>query len=450
MSDLFKKLYQKAGLDSAITFTILTRVVQSIGVLVTLLLIAHLLDKNQQGYFYTFLSIASIRIFFELGITGILTQYVAHEAAHLSWKNGFELTGDEYYLSRLGSIIHLAVKGFSVLTLLLFITLLLAGNIFFTTYNAELNVNWQLPWVVLCVSTCLILLLDLLFALFEGLGKVRETAQLRLVQQIVNLVFLTIFLLTDLQLLAYGLALLISNLAIVIWMTNRGFFATFKNLWRIPISSKINYREEVLPFQFRIALGSISTYFVFQFFSPVLFATQGAVVAGQMGATQTFLNGIGIISISWITTKIPLFSNLVATKKFDDLNLNFRRSTIISVIVCLAGLVFFMAFLSFLKLYYPSLAQRFLPIVPVLFLGFTQLANVIGTSQGYYLRSFKKDPFFVSSIVIGLLTGISTVVCSKYFDVTGIAIGCFLVNGVLGLLWGTIIFYNKKREWSYN
>ena len=33
-------------------------------------------------------------------------------------------------------------------------------------------------------------------------------------------------------------------------------------------------------------------YFIFQLFNPVLFATEGAVVAGQMGMTLAALNGI--------------------------------------------------------------------------------------------------------------------------------------------------------------
>jgi hypothetical protein len=203
-----------------------------------------------------------------------------------------------------------------------------------------------------------------------------------------------------------------------------------------------------LPFQFRLAVGNISSYFIFQLFNPVLFATQGPVIAGQMGATQTFLGGITAISSSWISTKIPLFSSLVAKRKFKLLNLLFKKNVFISCVVCLMGLIVFNVGLIFLENYYAGLRYRFLGGTPVLLLSLTQLAGVIGSAQGYYLRSFKKDPFFISAVVIGVLTGVSTIVSSKYFGIVGITLGCLLINGIIGLTWGSIIFARKKTEYS--
>jgi hypothetical protein len=210
----------------------------------------------------------------------------------------------------------------------------------------------------------------------------------------------------------------------------------------------VNYTKEILPFQSRIAIGNFSNFFIFHLFNPVLFATQGSVVAGQMGATQAFLGGIATVAMSWFTTKVPLFSQLVAKRKFKLLNLSFKKSLASSVMVCLSGLLLFNVALLVIKTYLPEYGNRFLDYGPVIFLSLTHLANVVGIAQGYYLRSFKRDPFFVSAIVIGLMTGISTVICSKYFNVTGLTIGCFLINGVIGLSWGSIIFMKKKAAWN--
>lgn len=445
---VLKKFYGKAGLDSSITFTILTRIVQSAGGLLTLIMIARFLDKNEQGYFYTFLSILAIRMFFEMGLTTILTQYVAHEAAHLSWSNGSILIGEEYYLSRLASIIQLSVKWFLILAVLMFLALLFGGRFFFSKFNMQLNISWQLPWLILSVSTCFILMLDLLLAVLEGLGKINEIAKLRLVQQSINLLLLGLFLFANLKLLSHGLALFGSTIITGIILLLSGNLKVINSLWREQVKWKVNYKKEILPYQLRIALGNVSNYFVFQLFNPVLFATQGPIVAGQMGATQTFLNGIGVVSMSWMSTKIALFSNLVAKRKFKQLNLSFRKSTFISVVVCFTGIIAFIILILVLKEYYPALGKRFLGIEPIILLGLTQLTNVIGTAQGFFLRSFKKDPFFVSSIVIGILTGISTLICSKYFGITGITMGCFIINGVIGIIWGTMIYRNKKFEWT--
>src|ERR1035437_9872245 len=84
------------------------------------------------------------------------------------------------------------------------------------------------------------------------------------------------------------------------------------NIWKTVIVEKVHYRAEIFPYQWKIALSWISGYFIFQLFNPVLFATEGAVVAGQMGMTLAALNGVQSLSMAWITTKVPLFSGLIA------------------------------------------------------------------------------------------------------------------------------------------
>jgi O-antigen/teichoic acid export membrane protein len=448
MVQALQKLFGKAGLNSTIAYTILVRIVYSLSGVVTLFLITYFLNKNEQGYFYTFLSILSIRLFFELGLTSVLTQYAAHEFAHLRWKSKYELTGEEHYESRLASIVQLTLKWSFYTSAILFIVLFTVGNFFFSNYNQALNVQWQVPWLILSIATSAMLLLDLFFALMEGLGKIEQITQLRLIQQLINLFLIAVFLLSGFKLFANALALLLSAIVIMIISIIQGYFKILKNLYQTNITSQVSFRKEILPFQFRLAVGNISSYFIFQLFNPVLFATQGPVIAGQMGATQTFLGGITAISSSWISTKIPLFSSLVAKRKFKLLNLLFKKNVFISCVVCLMGLIVFNVGLIFLENYYAGLRYRFLGGTPVLLLSLTQLAGVIGSAQGYYLRSFKKDPFFISAVVIGVLTGVSTIVSSKYFGIVGITLGCLLINGIIGLTWGSIIFARKKTEYS--
>lgn len=444
----FKKVYGKAGLDLSIVYTISTRILQSIGGIITLLLVTRLLNKNEQGYYYTFGSILSIQFFFEMGLTTITTQYIAHETAHLLWKNTSELSGEEYYRSRLASIVRLSIKWFLVLASLLFFVLLFAGRYFFNRYNAGLMVSWQLPWFFLSVSACFILLTDLFLAILEGLGKIKEVTRLRLIQQSVNLFFLYLLLLSDFRLLSNGLALLLSTTITGAILVYTGYFSILKKIWQTEVKWRVDYRHEILPYQFKIGIGYISSFFIYQLFNPVLFATQGPVIAGQMGATQAVLNGILAISLSWVSTKVALFSNLVARKQFGELNSIYKRNLVIAVIICFTGILTFMVLIVLLKKHYPKLSERFLDIVPIIFFSLTALANAIIFSQAYYLRSFKKEPFFVQSIVIGILSAVSTLLCSKYFGITGVSAGFFMLNGVLAFIWNCIIFKNKTYEWT--
>ena len=76
-------LFRKIGVDQAILFTGLARIVQAIGGLVVVVLVTKKLTNIEQGYYFTFASILAIQIFFELGFNNILSQYVAHEAINI-------------------------------------------------------------------------------------------------------------------------------------------------------------------------------------------------------------------------------------------------------------------------------------------------------------------------------------------------------------------------------
>jgi O-antigen/teichoic acid export membrane protein len=77
--------YKNLGLDKTIVLNIFSRIIQGTSGLIILYFIARHLSKEEQGYYFTFSSILAIQVFFELGLTGIITQYVAHENAHLKW-----------------------------------------------------------------------------------------------------------------------------------------------------------------------------------------------------------------------------------------------------------------------------------------------------------------------------------------------------------------------------
>lgn len=83
---LIQKYSQQIGIDGAIGYTVLSRIISASGGLVTLVFISLFLSTEEQGYYYTFGSIIAIQVFFELGLNSIITQYAAHEVAHLQWE----------------------------------------------------------------------------------------------------------------------------------------------------------------------------------------------------------------------------------------------------------------------------------------------------------------------------------------------------------------------------
>lgn len=454
MLNFLRIIASKVGIDKSIFFTSLARIIQAIGGIVSILFVARYLTGVEQGFYYTFGSIVAIQIFFELGLNGIITQYVAHEVSHLQWKDSKTLVGEQKYLSRLSSLLHFSVKWYSCFAFLLFVTLIIAGFVFFTKYQVSTeNVMWKLPWILLAIGTSINLLIAPILAFLEGLGKVKEVAKIRLYQQCVSLIIVWGGLLWGAKLFVSGINWMVGIMLILILLVCSNFKPILLNIWKLEITERVNYKKEIFPYQWKIALSWVSGYFIFQLFNPVLFATEGAVVAGQMGMTLAALNGIQALSLSWITTKIPLFSRLIAQKQYIQLDAIFNRTLKQSVFINGVALLFMFVVILLIRYYHIviggiNLGNRFLDYFPMVLMMIPLFINQFVGSWATYLRCHKQEPFLMISIVAGLLCCLSTASLGHFFGVLGITAGYCLIT-FFTALWGCWIFNTKKTEWHY-
>lgn len=448
MIDLLRKILLKFGVDGAIFYTSLARTIQAFTGVVTIFFVAHFLTGMEQGFYYTFGSILAIQVFFELGLNGIITQYVAHEVSYLKWDSEIVLSGPKINLSRLASILHMTIRWYMVIACILFIILVVTGLFFFNHYDTSGGfVIWVLPWFLVSLSTTVAFLLNPILAFMEGLGKVKEVAKLRLTQQLITTFVIWASLLSGAKLFASGLGNLIGLLimmSILIFNRYRGMLI---NIWKNLGAERVNYKSEIFPYQWKIALSWISGYFISQLFNPVLFATEGPVVAGQMGMTLAVLSGVFSLSFSWMSTKVPRYSGLIAQKKYNELDFLFDRTLRESVLINGMGLIVLFIIVYFFRHYEMTLGNRFLPYLPLLLMSVPIFINQIVCSWALYLRCHKEEPFLVQSLVSAILTSLSTVLLGKYFGVMGITAGYCFLSIFTGLLWGYILFRTKKRSW---
>ena len=182
-----------------------------------------------------------------------------------------------------------------------------------------------------------------------------------------------------------------------------------------------------------------------------MFATDGAVVAGQMGMTLTVLNAIMGFTLSWINTKIPVFSGLIAQKKYLKLDKLFNKTLIQSSVINFIGV--FVVFMTIFTLRYfkieikgKNIAQMFLPYLPLIMMMIPVLLNHIISAWATYLRCHKREPMLIQSITIGALCTLSIIVLGKYFGVIGITTG-YMILTVISFIWANFIFINNKKKW---
>jgi O-antigen/teichoic acid export membrane protein len=456
MSKLFlfsKKIASKLGVDKSIAYSSSAHVIQAFTGIVSIFFISRYLTGIEQGFYYTFGSIVALQVFFELGLNSILTQYTAHEASHLIWRNSCVLEGENCYKSRLSSLLHFSAKWYLVISIVFFVILLLVGFFFFSSYKEDsaIDVRWKIPWVLISIGTVINLLLSPILAILMGLDKVKEISKIRFYQQLVLPVSAWLGLVLGFKLYVIGISCLLSGLLVIVYIFFTDFIKIIRNIWDFSIVEKVGYMNEIFPYQWKIALSWISGYFIFQLFNPVLFITEGSVVAGQMGMTLSVLSGIQAFSMSWLNTKVPLYSRLIALKKYEQLDIVFNKTMKQMSFVCF-GLLMIMLVGIFviretgIKLGDSFLGNRFLDYIPMILMMIPVLVNQFVFSWATYLRCHKQEPYLINSIAGGILCCLSTILLGKYFGVLGVTVGYCAIT-LCFIPWGYNIYIVKKREW---
>ena len=443
----------KLGIDKAIAYTLTTRGVQLLSALFTVYFTTRFFSPEEQGFYFTFASIIALQVFFELGFTGIITQFVAHEVSHLTWTENYELIGEEKYKSRLSSLIHFCVKWYSRFAIFLLVALIVVGIFFFQKYDSsKYDISWKLPWILLVFGTCLNFLIAPFSSFLEGLGKVKEIAKVRLVQQIISPLIYCGGLALGAKLFVSGF-MVISTVATFIFLIYK--FSLYKyllSIWNQIISEKVSYVKEIFPYQWRIALSWISGYFIFQLFNPILFASEGPKIAGQMGMTIQALNALLAMAYSWMNTKIPTFSGYIAFKDYKSLdklfNKTFKQIIVVAVCVIIAFIsaVFIMQYFN-IAILGSYIGERFLPVTPLSIFSFAVLQSVPINSWAIYLRCHKQEPLLVYSVVAGVLSCLSALILGKHFGLYGLISGFLFNQVIIGLIWVGLVFKKKKYEW---
>jgi O-antigen/teichoic acid export membrane protein len=444
---MFNKFFVKyLGLDSTVLFTVLSRAIQASGGLFSIFLVLKFLSKDEQGYYYTFLSLLSIQIFFELGLSNIIVQYVAHEFATVSDED--LNISDPGKLSKLSSLLHFFTKWYFILGIVLSGGLIITGIIFFRNFGLVKGIDWMAPWVILSISTGIMFITTFFLAFIEGLGRIKMVAKIRFIQQLFNVGSTCFLLITGAKLYTSGLSTLLVALVLIGFIAAKPVRGLLYQIWIVPPNDAFNYMEDIFPYQWRIAISWVGGFLIFQMFNPVLFAYSGAKAAGQMGATLAVLNGIISLSLSWVSTKVAFWSRLIALKNGEELNRSFKSTLFQSSAINLLAILVFYVAIKFVGPHFPDVANRFIPAFLLALFASTFFFNNIINCWATYLRCFKKEPFLIQASIVGILSGLSTYFLGKYYSLSGLIWGYFLITVLISLPLSYYIFKSYRKEFN--
>ncbi len=440
-----RRLLNRMEIDRATFFALLLRAWQLSGGAVTMVLIAVFFSPELQGYYFTFASLLGWQTIFELGFSTSTTNVSSHEWERLKLDDTGRIVGDRAALARLASLAGFIAKWFAAATLVFVVVIGVAGGWVLGQQGG--NVEWQMPWLWMLGLTALLSWLLPLNALLEGCNQVATVNRYRFVQAVAGsgLMWAGFVLGWDLWVPVAGVAARLAINVLLVAVRYRRFWSSLR---QSTLDQAMDWRREVWPLQWRLAVQGLTAFCLVHLFNPVMFHYHGAVVAGQMGMTWNIVTVIQAAALAWVHTRVPLFGMLIARRDFVELDRVYRRLTIVSLVALTLGSAALLGMVQAIYVFSPGyLAGRLLgPLPTAVLLGGIILFHV-PQCQALYLRAHKRDPLLLLSTLSNTGIGLSILLLGGRFGPIGAAWGYLAVIGLFTLPATTWIWQRCRREW---
>lgn len=513
-ASLLVRSARAVGMDRAIGYAVLSKLWQLATGPVTQLLIVFFFSEATQGYYQAFAYLIGMQIFIELGLHVVIINLCSHEWALLRY-DGERVSGDAIALARLGSVYTLCQRWYRVAAAVFVLGAGVAGAFFLAdatslherTELASESVSWFAPWLALVVVTGLQLPLLPVAAMLEGCDQLRTINRIRFWQAVVGTMVVW-----SCVSVGCGLWTLAASACVRLvgewWLTRVEYGAFTRSLqsesrvvpFALPSPSRamgdvtamssggqgqgqgeradadrisdlrfqisdleaenpiaaapgigIDWRTEVLPLQWRIAVQGVLLWFVNAVPGLVVFRWHGDGPTARLGMTWTILTALQAASLAWIETRRPQFGALIAERRFAELDALFFRMTKLSVgLMTLSGCGFAVFVWSIgmrSEWVFERIAGRLLPITPTLQFVAALALLQFALCANFYVRAHKRDPFLVASIVSSVVIASLEIWWGREFGPAGVARGYLLgVACVQVPLW-LGIWWKCRREW---
>jgi hypothetical protein len=438
----------KLGIDGPVAYTFLARFTNILGSTGTVLLIVRFLSPDEQGYYYTLLSLVSLQLVFEMGFSFVIQQLAAHECVHLSFDSEGMIGGNSLAYARLASALQLGLRWYSIAAAAMALVVAPLGLAFFERHSAvaSAQVFWRGPWLTAIFASAAGLWATPFYSFLEGCGQIRAVAAMRFRQSIAAAVFAWVTMLLHCGLYAPALVIIGQTAMGLLFIAGNG--RLLLNLLRYPSGRHaIHWTREIWPFQWRVAVSWMCSYFTVQIFVPIVFALRGSVDAGQIGMSLSITGAMTLLALAWSTPKATSFGTLIAQRAFRALDQMFWRTLAQSLSV-FAGLGIAACALAIaLPVLSPRLAARMVSPRMFAVLVAAGAANCIVQTMATLLRSFKSEPFLMQSLAVAACTlGFGAFAASRW-GTQGVALSYFGATAGVGLPLAVIIFAHTRQKY---
>ena len=160
------------------------RIWQGFSGLITALILTFYISPIEQGWYYSFLSLATLYIIFDFGLSNALIQITSHLFVKLKWVGYGQVKGRKSY--EISQLSYQLVRFYSIL-FFVFVVLMLPFGFWFFGHKMDSEIlSWESPWITLVFTSGLMMLTLPFMAIFEGSGEIKFVYKLRLFQGILS------------------------------------------------------------------------------------------------------------------------------------------------------------------------------------------------------------------------------------------------------------------------
>ena len=374
-----------------------------------LVCIPYFLTPMEQGYWYTFGSLAALSVFADLGFTTIVLQFTAHEFAHLKYGPNRILMGDGGHLWRLASFFRFVIRWLSRIVVIVF-PLIVVGGYFFL-YAKHDDIHWQIPWIVFSIASAGAFFNSAVMSFFEGCNSVALLQSIRFRNAVAMTFtnFISLFMGFDIYALAISSVV---NVAIGAGYILYYFHVPMKQLWNLSREKCYNWWPEFSSLLWRYAISWCSGYFIFQLFTPVAFHFHGAAFSGKIGISIAMWTAGFSIANTFIVAIMPKLNMLVSERKWPELDALFHKATLRAMLVmALGGIAYFIVYYLLHDKFF--FFDRILQPVSMFMLFLSWMFQLWVGCIAVYLRAHKKEPLMQISFFSGIWVAVTTLLCAK-------------------------------------
>jgi len=419
---------------------------------VTVVLIGMFFTAEVQGYYYTFWSLIALQTIFDFSFQPVLVNFASHEWGELNQDGSRESAIDQNSaaqhrsLSRLSSLLRGSLLWYGVAAIFFCVVVGFVGLFFFSQAESSQRLSWQPAWLALVALTAANFWTVPFLAILEGCGEVKSVYRLQFARAVLGNLAVWILIPLGAELWVTAAVAAVRLISELIWL------ATFHGellatLIRRPTGERVNWRQEVWPFQWRMGTKGLLGFLNTALINPVVFYYHGEVAAGQLGMTWQILTSLQAACMSWIRTRTAMFGVLIARREFAELDRIYFRLLAISSAFLMLGTTAVYAAILLLNYLAADIANRLLAPLPAAMLTIAVVVLIIPESQWIYIHAHKKSPHLALATFGSLLSGVLTWWLGRQFGSTGVSAAYLFMTACFYLPLWSMVWWVYRSRW---